>query len=74
MSKWSSSDSILEHGFMLKDLTVPSIGEAIEWTKSLSDQDMEKLIRKNHAYVMEKHNKSTFKSQFKNNLKALIEA
>jgi hypothetical protein len=74
LSQWSSSDKISEHGYMLKNLSVESIGEAIEWTKNLTDGEMKNLIRKNHNYVIEKHNKPKFKSQFKANLKALIEA
>lgn len=74
LSKWASNDDIADHGFMLENLTVESIGEAVEWGKKLSDQEIENLIHKNHKYVMDRHSKTNFKSQFKNNIEALLKA
>lgn len=72
LSKWSSSDDIDQLGFMLKDLTVDSIGAGVEWAQSLNKEEMDRIMRKNHRYVIDKHNKSRFKSQFKSSLESLI--
>lgn len=72
LSKWASGPEIKDLGFLLPDLSVESIAEAVSWSRSLSDTNIADLSLKNHEAVITKHNKERFKAQLKSNLEYII--
>lgn len=72
LSRWASGPTIKDLGFMLPDLSVKSIAEAISWSKGLTANEVTDLAWKNHEAVVTKHNKQRFNAQLKSHLELII--
>jgi hypothetical protein len=71
-SRWASCDKITDLGYVLKDLNISSIDEAIQWSQSLSKEEMTRYIKDNHNYASYMHNCDRFKSEMKERLSSII--
>lgn len=71
-SRWASCSGIANLGYLLEDLSTSSINNAIDWSQSLTYEDIVKLIKENHDYVVKTHNNHKFKSELKKNLSSII--
>ncbi|HLW32902.1 MAG TPA: glycosyltransferase [Aequorivita sp.] len=72
LSRWASGPTIKDLGYLLPDLSIKSVAEAIAWSSSLSDETIASLARKNHRAIVKKHSKERFKSQLKSHLENII--
>jgi hypothetical protein len=71
-SRWASCDKITDLGYVLKDLNISSIDEAIQWSQLLSAEDVTRYIKDNHNYVSNMHNSDKFKSEIKKYFSLII--
>lgn len=72
LSRWASGPTIGELGFLLPDLSLKSIAEAVSWSSRLTETEVSDLARKNRQAVIMKHNKQRFKAQLKDHLELIF--
>jgi len=72
LSKWASPDKITDLGYLLKDLSISSINESIDWSQSLSHDQLVELIKTNYYYISTTHNNKKFKMEMKNLFNSVI--
>lgn len=65
LSRWASCDKILELGYQLKDLSLISITDGINWSQALTQVDLVNLIKKNHNFIISTHDTDKFKKEIK---------
>jgi hypothetical protein len=71
-SRWASCNRILELGYMLDDLTMSNIEKAIQWSQSLTEDDIVLYIRENHNSASFLNTNDKFKSEIKGYLSSVI--
>lgn len=72
VSPWAAFDKIEEYGYLLPYSSIEEIDKAIQWSKSLSINQIQKLIIKNISYSKQKWNIEQFGNEFQNLLKEEI--
>lgn len=72
VSPWAAFDKIEEYGYLLPYSSIEEIDKAIQWSKSLSIAQIQKLIIKNISYSKQKWNIVQFGNEFQKLLKEEI--
>lgn len=72
VSPWAAFDKIKEYGYLLPYSSIEEIDKAIQWSKSLSIAQIQKLIIKNISYSKQKWNIVQFGNEFQKLLKEEI--
>ncbi|MFK2291903.1 glycosyltransferase [Bacteroides fragilis] len=72
VSKYASFDEIEELGYRLDDFSIRSIEDAVKWSESLCEQQVERLIKANFDYAQKKWNINVFSKEFEYLLKEKI--
>ena len=72
VSKYASFDEIVELGYRLDDFSIRSIEDAVKWSESLCEQQVERLIKANFDYAQKKWNINVFSKEFEYLLKEKI--
>lgn len=74
LSQVAAFPEINNYGFMLKNLSVTAIEEAVEWASSLTPERFHTLIDRNKAFAQSTWNLERFESEFRSLLKQAIES
>lgn len=72
VSQWAADDETEKYGYILKDLSIDAIHDAIEWSNSLSKDEIKKLSEGCMAYSHKMYNILQFKKEFKKYLENIL--
>ena len=65
VTKWAAFDEIEEYGYILEDWSVNAIDKGVNWSRSLSQDNILKLKRNCSEYIEKTYNIDQYKKEFK---------
>lgn len=71
-SKWASHDKITSLGYELKEISMVAIGQSVEWSQNLTDEERRELAFNSHQYVENKYSLERFEEQFNDFIDSLV--
>lgn len=74
VTKWAAFDQIKQFGYLLEDMTIESLGRAVDWSQNLSVENIEKLSHACQRYIQENFTLSVFRKDLTVALNEIINA
>lgn len=71
-SRWGAVEQIEHYGYLLPELSVEAISEAMEWATTLPREKFHKLIKENISYSKHTWNLERFENEFRSLLQEAI--
>lgn len=65
VTQWAAFDEVEEYGYVLEDWTVNAIDKGVNWSRSLSQDDIVELKKKCSVYVENTYNLDRYKKEFR---------
>lgn len=72
VTPWAATDDIESLGYLLKNLSVEAIEEALNWAKHLQTNQMERISKACRQYVLDNYSLSVFRNDMVNALENII--